>query len=332
MGERQVIAAGAGRHVNLIGPVVLDIVDATGRNLPFLVDDEPDPQLRIEVTPGNQWSGNIYNTVSGAAGVPADGNVRYLPYGVDFTRWSGQVGQQQLLNLAADVNGQVQFDQDDVVIPPDANLIRISIREFGTGMVRRAYLTFGGLYDIRIPPGQGVFQCPLYDSVFTFTADSILNDGSDHVAQADTIDIIVTFVIENPVKEPFSNSNLNFYDEDNIPQASVYYFQVPMWYMDRNKRMTNTFTYDYEDDANTAGGRVLFYPAGSNLALPAASGAQPYVSWAFPLGVDVGADRRGVEALNIVHPTDVAYIAIANDDAAKDIDNWHLTLTGVDEQ
>ena len=65
---------------------------------------------------------------------------------------------------------------------------------------------------------------------------------------------------------------------------------------------------------------------------PTTLGGVPFITWAFPLGTDVGATREGEVAMNIIAPEDRCYIGIQNSDAAKDINHWELEMWGVDMQ
>ena len=330
MYERKNLPAGAAYPIQLTGRMQCDLVDADGRRLPFLIEGDPNPKLSIKTNDKERFCTNMYNTVSGAAGDPVDGVIRIYPFHVELEEWAGQIGQTQLVVLTLDGVGAAQFTEANIVLPPGAQGMRIQIPDVvGTagGNISWHEIQFGTGQHIVLPPcHNGVIQIPLLDSTFTYTLNTILPDGSDHMAQGDTIDVYVSFMMENPVRNFMFSGSIMFSDSDNIAQATTYTFAVPVENLDRYKRIAWSFLYDYEDDANTAGGNVLF-----NHYDPATQGGIAYVTWAFPLGTDVGADRRGKQVINVADPSAYTIIAIQNSDAAKDIDNWELTGHGCDE-
>jgi len=325
--ERTFVGLNTSQVIHVTGPAQVDMVDAGGRNLPFLIPDEPNPQLRLVVEKGQEWSGRIFNTVSAAAGAPVDGWIRVYPPGLKIERWEGQSGQEQVLALLCDAAGDFGFTDADLIVPPDAQGMRLNFLITG-GNICSHNMTFGASSrEVKIPPiYSGLFQLPLLDRTFTYVGHTILPDGSDHMPALSTVQIVVSFQKENPVRTFMALGNLFFADEDNIAQATTYFFVVALEFLNLYKRLTWYFMYDYEDDANTAGGSVNFYAED-----PATAGGIAYVTWAFPLGTDVGADRRGVQCINVQDPSMYCIIGVTNSDPAKDLDNFALTGWGTDE-
>lgn len=303
----------------------LELVDAGDRRLPFSIETTNSAKLSVSVRADapHPLGVRAVNNLSGIAGF-----WRVSPLEMDIEEWEGQVGQVQVINTAL-VAGFLQFDQDDVIVPPGANGIRISPRDAAVNYTGGT-LTFSddvaAISILRVPPTRnGTIIAPLLSNLFALSLETILADGS--AVDVANVSVLVSFIRDAPDRLVVIDGSIEFSSPDNIAQATTYYFALPVKNLDKFKRVGLRFTYDYEDDANTAGGSVNL-----NAGAVAAAGGVAYVSWAFGLGTDVGADRRGAQAMNLVDPSDVCWISITNSDAAKDIDNWLLNFRGVDEQ
>ena len=329
--DRIFVAAGTSVVVHLNGPVKMDMVEdgIGGRKRPFIVDDEPAPLTRVVVDAGDRWSKRIYNTVSGAAGVPVDAVLRIMPKGTDYISWEGQIGQAQTLQMAVGAGGDCTCTQADFVVPPDAEGMRITLNDVvgaggSVGFASGIHTTFDTTQEVYVAGMvNGNAVIPLYSNLFTIQFYTMLYDGSGRCAANSTLTIVVTFTQNPPYEEHVDSHFLTMTDTTAIAQATTYLFAVGVEELNRFARVAYTFYYRYEDDANTAGGNVLFYPDTT-----AGNGAQPWMTWAFPLGTDVGADRRGVVSANAVHPDGITYYAIQNADLAKDIVLWTLEARG----
>ena len=222
---------GGARNIRLNQSEKVELVDGQDRRLPFSIETTNAAKRSVSVTPGGM--ARTFRCVNNLSGVV--GFWRISPLEVVLEEWEGQMGQSQLLPLTVDAGGDITFNQDDVIVPPGAQSIRISLLPSAAGTYRYVQLEFGPVatpYVCRIPPAlQGIYIAALFDGEFRFTASTINYNGTGAQAAGTAISIVVSFSEYPPERNAMQEGYTYFFDTTNIAQATTYIFDRALFHL-----------------------------------------------------------------------------------------------------
>ena len=316
------------RNIRLNQSEKVELVDGQDRRLPFSIETYNAAKLSVSVRPGGM--AQTFRCVNNLSGIV--GFWRVSPLEVELEEWGGQIGQMQTVTKDTAATGVLTITEADVIIPPAAQGMAISLQAgAAVGYCRYGRISFPTAgYQFTIPFHQsGVYICPLLASTFTLAMNMAALDGSGALGVVSET-VLISFLADMPSRAHMEHGKVEFSSATDIAASSTFTFALENIGAALYKRIVGCLTIRYEDDANTAGGNLIFYPRYT----PAVGGGVAYATIAFPLGTDIGAARQSATAFNLVDPTneDGSWIAIQNLDAGKKITAWSLSLYGVDWQ